>query len=86
MIGDKPLFPRFEERACPQVTFGDDIKGYTLGYNLILKENVISETDALVDGLKHNLLSISQLCGNKKDVYFTTKACIISNKKLKTYY
>ena len=38
------------------------IKGYTMGYGLISKENVIIDFVALVDGLKHNMLSISQLC------------------------
>ena len=34
-----------------------------MAYGLISKENVvINEFVALVDGLKHNLLSISQLC------------------------
>ncbi|KAL8157615.1 hypothetical protein AgCh_002361 [Apium graveolens] len=53
---------KFKERAGPSITFGDDIKGYTVGYGLISKDNVIIEEVALVDGVKHNLLSINQLC------------------------
>ena len=49
------------------------IKGYTMGYGLISKENVIIEYVALVDGLKHNLLSISQLCDKGNEVWFTKR-------------
>ena len=59
MTGDSTLLTEFVERAGPSITFGDDIKGYTMGYGLISKENFITDYVALVDGLKHNLLSIS---------------------------
>ena len=62
MTGDSTLLTEFEERAGLSITFGDDNKGYTMGYGLISKDNVIINSVALVDGLKHNLLSISQLC------------------------
>ena len=81
MTGDQSLLTKFEERAGPGVTFGDDSRGYTLGYGLIEKENVIIEKVALVDGLKHNLLSISQLCDNGNKVYFSQEACFIANKQ-----
>ena len=58
MTGDSTLLTEFMERAGPNITFGDDNKGYTIGYGLISKENVIIEAVALVEGLKHNLLSI----------------------------
>ena len=53
------------------MTFGDDNKGYTLGYGKIKKGNVIIEKVALVDGLKHNQLNISQLCDNGNKVHFS---------------
>ena len=56
------------ERVGPSKTFGDDVKGYTMGYGLISKENVIVESIALVDGLKHNMLSISQLYDKGNEV------------------
>ena len=49
-----------------------------MGYGLISKENVIVDFVALVDGLKHNLLSISQLCEKGNEVLFTKEPCIIS--------
>ena len=80
MTGDSTLLTEFVERAGPSITFGDDSKGYTMGYGLISKENVIIETVALVEGLKHNLLSISQLCDKGNEVWFTKEACVVSDK------
>lgn len=73
MTGDSTLLTEFEEKAGPSITFGDDNKGYTKGYGLISKENVIIDEVALVDGLKHNLLSISQLCDKDFSVSFNQK-------------
>ena len=56
MTGDSTLLIEFKERAVPNITFGDDNKGYTVGYGLISKDNVIIEEVALKDGLKHNLV------------------------------
>ena len=68
MTGDSILLTKFEERAGPSITFGDDIKGYTMGYSLISKDNVIIYYVALVDGLKQIFLSISQLCDKGNEV------------------
>ena len=81
MTGDHSLITGFEKKVGAGVTFGDDIKGYTLGYGKIKKENIIIEKVVLVYGLKHNLLSISQLCDNGNKVHFSQKACFIANKE-----
>ena len=31
MTGDKALLSQFEEKAGPQITFGDNNKGFTMG-------------------------------------------------------
>ena len=74
------MLTKFVEKDGPSITFGDDIKGYTMGYGLILSENIIIEAVALVDGLKHNFLSISQLCDKGNEVWFTKEVCVISEK------
>ena len=81
MIGDFTLLTEFKERAGPSITFGDDSKGFTMGYGLISKEKVIIDEVALVDGLKHNLLSISELCDRGNTVSFNSEACIVTSKK-----
>ena len=59
MNGDSTLFTKFEERVGPSITFGDGNESYTMGYGFISKDDVIFDSIALFDGLKHNLLSIS---------------------------
>ncbi|KAL8156240.1 hypothetical protein AgCh_001367 [Apium graveolens] len=87
MTGDSILLTEFKERAGPSITFGDDSKGYNMGYGLISRENVIIEEFALVDGLKHNLLSVSQLCDKGNYVTLTTEACVvICNKNNKVVF
>ncbi|KAK1389761.1 hypothetical protein POM88_017939 [Heracleum sosnowskyi] len=81
MTGDSTLLTEFVEKAGPSITFGDDNKGYTKGYGLISKENVIIDEVALVYGLKHNLLSISQLCDKGFSVSFNQGDCVVSNKE-----
>ena len=81
MTGDSTQLTEFKERVGPSITYGDDSKGYTVGYGLISKDNVIIEEVALVDGLKHNLLSISQLCDKGNSVTFNSEACVMTNKR-----
>ncbi|KAL8089122.1 hypothetical protein AgCh_038775 [Apium graveolens] len=81
MTGDSTLLTEFKERAGPNITFGDDSKGYTVGYGLISKDNVIIEEVALVDGLKHNMLSINQLCDKGNSVTFNSETCVVTNKR-----
>lgn len=54
-----------------------------MGYGLITKDNVIIEESALVDGLNHLLLSISQLCVKGFVVPPSTEACFVSIKRNK---
>ena len=82
MTGDSTLLTEFKERAGPSITFRDDSKGYTVGYGLISKDNFIIEEVALVDGLKHNLLSISQLYDKGNSVTFNSEACVVTNKRI----
>ncbi|KAG9451567.1 hypothetical protein H6P81_011532 [Aristolochia fimbriata] len=63
------------------VTFGDGAKGAVIGrgrlkvVGLQKLENVI-----LVNGLKANLLSISQLCDQNLHVRFTKEGCVVENE------
>ena len=81
MTGEKTLLTNVVEKAVPVVTFGDDSKGFTTGYGNLEIGNVIIENISLVDGLKHNLLSISQFCDKGYNVDFRKERCLISNRK-----
>ena len=50
------------EKVGPMVTFGDNNKGLTEGYGYLEAGNVIIDNVSVVQGVKHNLLSISQFC------------------------
>ncbi|KAL8103233.1 hypothetical protein AgCh_027685 [Apium graveolens] len=52
MTGDKSLLSKFEEKIGPLVTFGDTIKGLTMGYGKIISENIVINDVALVAGLE----------------------------------
>ena len=62
MTREKSLLADVVEKTGPTVTFRDDGKGFTKGYGNLKIDNVIIENISLVEGLKHNLLSISQFC------------------------
>ena len=64
------------------VTFGDNSKGKIISIGNIGKEHSpIIENILLVDGLKHNFLSISQLCDKKNKVTFDNCPCKIESIK-----
>ena len=66
------------------VIFGDNNKGKVIGTGIVgniskpLIENVL-----LVSGLKHNLLSISQLCDKSYKIVFEKDACLIYDTNMK---
>nr|KAJ0217090.1 hypothetical protein LSAT_V11C300105640 [Lactuca sativa] len=62
MTGSKSLLEDYVKKTGPAVTYGDNGKGFTKGYGNIKCNNV---------GLKHNLISISQLCDADYEVHFT---------------
>ena len=64
------------------VTFGDDSKSTIIGIgNIQIGASPIIENVVLVDGLKHNLLCISQLCDRGLKVVFDDSSCKIFDVK-----
>ena len=82
MTCDKALLSQFEEKAGPLVTFGDNSKGFTMGYGKIVSENVVIDDVALVAGLEVNLLSVSQFEDKGFEVLFNKEECTFISKKL----
>src|SRR4029078_55748 len=77
MSGNASLFSEIEETNGGCVTFGDNGKGKIIGVGKIgVSLNAVSPV-YLVKGLKHNLLSISQLCDKGLLVKFTQKGCLV---------
>ena len=78
MTGDSSHFSMLTSKEEGYVTFGDNNKGKIIGKRTIGNKSSFSIDDMLlVDGLKHNLLSISQLCDKGYIVRFESNVCII---------
>ncbi|KAK1401859.1 hypothetical protein POM88_001464 [Heracleum sosnowskyi] len=80
MTGNKALLSDSEEKAGPKVSYGDGNIGRTLGYGNINLGSVIITNVALVPGLKHDLLSVSQICGRGYHVDFQPEYCEVISK------
>ncbi|CAN0906446.1 Retrovirus-related Pol polyprotein from transposon TNT 1-94 [Linum grandiflorum] len=78
MTGNKNLFYTFQSRERGKVSFGDNRSSKILGYGEIgEKDNIILKRVMLVENLKHNLISISQLCGDSNRVIFESNKCFV---------
>jgi hypothetical protein len=64
MTGDKSKFLTLSERKSGNVTFGNDAPGKIKGKGMISLSNGKGKAqDVLfVEGLKHNIISVSQVC------------------------
>jgi len=84
MTGDKKKFKNFKRKEQGFVTYGDNNKGKILGTGDVGGRNTLEIKDVLyVEGLKHNLLSISQLCDKGLKVIFESDYCTIHQKDSK---
>jgi hypothetical protein len=72
MIENKKWFSSLTPLSHKEyVTFGDDKKGKVLGTDVIKVNDCFTSNDvALVDRLRYNLLSVSQLCDTDLNVLF----------------
>ena len=78
MTGNKVLFKTLFEGKIGTVTFGDGSKFLIRGIGIVdILGLPVFEDVWYVDGLKANLLSISQICNNGLNVLFTKYECEI---------
>ena len=78
MTGDPSHFSMLNSKEEGYVTFGDNNQGKIIGKGTIGNKLKFSIEDVLqVDGLKHNLLSVSQLCDKGYIIRFESNVCII---------
>ena len=63
------------------MTFRDDSMGKIIGIgNIQIGLSPLIENVILIDGLKHNLLSVSQLCDKGFDVVFDNVVCKVIDR------
>ena len=78
MIGNKALFKKLFEGKIGTVMFGDESKFVIRGTGTVdILGLLVFENVWYVDGLKANLLNISQICDNGLNVLFTKYECEI---------
>ncbi|GJZ16293.1 retrovirus-related pol polyprotein from transposon TNT 1-94 [Tanacetum coccineum] len=84
MTGVKSYLHKYVEQPGPKLVFEDDSTCITEGYGSIKCNGIVFIKVAFVNGLKYNLLSISQLCDAKYIVQFDEKRGTIfnSNKEI----
>ena len=79
MTGNKSLLTNLKSCQGPAVVFGDDSTGMTEGHGSVTNGQITFTKVAYVNGLKHNLISISQLCDADFEVHFTKLQGIVLN-------
>ena len=80
MTGDPSNFTLLKKKEGGSVTFGDNSQGKIIGIGNVGKKNFTLSNVLLVKGLKHNLISISQLCDNGFSIKFAPVSCEVLNK------
>ncbi|GJW71046.1 retrovirus-related pol polyprotein from transposon TNT 1-94 [Tanacetum coccineum] len=79
MTGAKSYLHKYVEQLGPKVVFGDISSYITEGYGSINCGGIVFTKVAFVNGLKYNLISISQLYDAKYIVQFNDEQGIIFN-------
>ena len=82
MTGDKSRFLSLIAFDGGRVAFRNGKSGTIVGVGKVGKSLSHSIDNVyLLDGLQHNLLSVSQLCDKGNHVGFTSNQCLITNIK-----
>ncbi|KAJ9539014.1 hypothetical protein OSB04_031747 [Centaurea solstitialis] len=77
MTNTLELLSSYVNKEGSSMAFGGNQKGKIKEYGMIVKGEIIVSQVSYVDGLKHNLISVSQLCDNGMDVMLKIKYCIM---------
>ena len=81
MTGDQSLFKVFESNKNGNVSFGDGSKSQIKGKGIISLPGLLDIANVLyVEGLRVNLLSISQICDQDFMVLFSKGKCLVMNE------
>ncbi|KAL4582121.1 hypothetical protein LXL04_006662 [Taraxacum kok-saghyz] len=84
MTGNLHYLRDFKPTQTDQdVTFGNNMTTKIKGYGNITNGNFTKKKVAFVDDLKHNLISVSQLCDNDLEVLFTKQQSLIKDAETK---
>ncbi|PKA50238.1 hypothetical protein AXF42_Ash017832 [Apostasia shenzhenica] len=80
MTSDASKFSSIKFKNKGKVSFGDNSQGSIVNYgSIIVEPNLFLSKVLLVEDLKYNLFSVSQLCDNGYLVEFHSTKCIIKH-------
>ncbi|XP_062080702.1 uncharacterized protein LOC133785489 [Humulus lupulus] len=80
MTGDKDFLVNIRPMQCGEVTFGNGLAENVIGMGTLNFEGLPRLKDVmLVEGLRANLLSISQICDQGYTVNFDSNRCYVVN-------
>ena len=77
MTGCKALLKDFKIHGGGDISFGNNSKAKVLGSGTVQSGNVKFENVNLIDNLKFNLLSVSQMSDKGYGSFFTKECCRI---------
>src|ERR1041384_639707 len=77
MSGERQIFTKIDPLDGGQIKFGNNATGKVVGIGEVSKDFKFDHV-FLVKGLKHNLLSVSQICDNGCRVTFDSTNCIVT--------
>ena len=80
MTREKLMFQTLNMKEGGVAGFRGNQKGKVTGMSIISNSSILINDVWLVDGLKHNLLSISQFCDSGCKVMFNKNICIVMNE------
>ncbi|GJT31194.1 hypothetical protein Tco_0911469 [Tanacetum coccineum] len=82
ITGVKSYLHKYVEQPGPKIVFGDDSTCATEGYGSVTCNGIVLTKVAFINGLKYNLIGISQLCDAKYIVQFNeNRGTIIKSNK-----
>ena len=81
MTGDVSKFTTISPKKSGHVTYGENNKGKIIGVGKIGTNSSTPIENVLpVEGFKHSLLSVSQLCDKGYKVSFDSEKCVIKHE------
>ena len=81
MIGESKFLKKVRTCTEGHMTFGDGVKGRVIGKRVLDVEGFPRLKNVLlVEGLKANLISISQLCDQDLHAKFSKNKCFVFDK------
>ncbi|XP_073153354.1 uncharacterized protein [Henckelia pumila] len=80
MTGDRRMLSDYIPGSGHKIFFGDNSKGTTMGKGKLIPGNIRIKDVLLVENLKYNLISISQLCDYDYCVEFQKHTCIVKDQ------